>query len=276
MYSARQVAELLDLPVHQVREYARAGVLAARRDDRGAYAFGFQDLVVLRTAMRLVASQGLSHRRVRGTLGKLRHQIARRRSLTEVAIASVGGSVVVQDGPAVWEPDSGQLHFNFAGEPAAAPVAPLPPASERPPTDTGKEVAAHGWYEMAIEREPDHPDDAVACYRRAVTAHPGHVDARVRLAQLLQARRDLDGAIEHYRAALKWAPYHATAAFNLGVALEDQHKLSQAAIAYRHALRCDSHFADAHYNLGRLFERLGDPRRAIQHFQAYRRLAPRA
>ena len=34
----------------------------------------------------------------------------------------------------------------------------------------------------------------------------------------------------------------------------------------------DPSLADAHYNLGRLREQLGDPRGALRHFSAYRRL----
>ncbi|TMQ72346.1 MAG: tetratricopeptide repeat protein, partial [Candidatus Eisenbacteria bacterium] len=72
--------------------------------------------------------------------------------------------------------------------------------------------------------------------------------------------------------ALAARPDDATAAFNLGVALEDQRRPHAAAAAYENALAVDAEYADAHFNLGRLWERLGEPRKALRHLQAFRRL----
>ena len=42
--------------------------------------------------------------------------------------------------------------------------------------------------------------------------------------------------------------------------------------AYREALALDPQLADAHFNLARLHERAGNPKDALRHLLAYRRL----
>ena len=60
--------------------------------------------------------------------------------------------------------------------------------------------------------------------------------------------------------------------FNRAIALEDQGRRAEALAAYNASLRLDPDLADAHYNAARLHEALGDARKAVRHFSAYRRL----
>lgn len=289
MYTTRQVAELLQLSPRQIREYARAGILAPSRTPRG-YQFHFQDLVVLRTAVRLATGDDMSHRRVRRTLGKLRHQLPGERSLTEIGIASVGNGVIVQDGTDVWEPETGQMHLNFAVhldppghatdvEPSAGTVVVTQDASDPSTRDAiplGRaEVIAQGWFELGCEQEAEGDPAARTSYQRAIDLDPGLADARVNLGRLLQADRCLDQAIDQYRAALAAAPYHSTAAFNLGVALQAARRRDEAAEAYAHAIDLDPDLADAHYNLACLHESAGEATAALRHFQIYKKLTGR-
>ena len=62
------------------------------------------------------------------------------------------------------------------------------------------------------------------------------------------------------------------AGFNLGVALEEQGKLREAIGALETTVAVQPGMADAHYNLGRLYELVGDPKAAVRHWSAYRRL----
>ena len=72
--------------------------------------------------------------------------------------------------------------------------------------------------------------------------------------------------------ALARCPPSALLHFNRGVALDHLERLAAAAASYERALSLDPTLADAHYNLARVREELGDPRAALQHFSAYRRL----
>src|SRR5712691_5786332 len=102
-YGSRDVAKLLGLTVAQVRAFARDGFLTPGREPRGDYQFSFQDLVILRTAKALVAAR-IPTRRIRRALRKLKRQLPRGRSLTELRITAEGDRIVVSDGELAWNP----------------------------------------------------------------------------------------------------------------------------------------------------------------------------
>ncbi len=73
-YSVKDVARMFDLSVGQVRSYARSGLVEPRRGSRGEYRFGFQDLVLLRSAKGLL-SRRIPPQRVRQALHRIKEQI---------------------------------------------------------------------------------------------------------------------------------------------------------------------------------------------------------
>src|SRR5512133_1383081 len=103
-YRAQDVARMLGLSVEEVRRFARAGFVAARRGPRNALRFSFQDLVLLRAAAGLVRGR-VPASRVRRALRRLAAQLPEGRSLASVAVSAEGDAVVVRDGRARWHPD---------------------------------------------------------------------------------------------------------------------------------------------------------------------------
>lgn len=272
-YTTREAAELLDLRPSEVRRWARAGVLDPTRGPRSEYRFSFQDLVLLRTA-RGLRDAHVPPRRIRRALQELRRTLPADRSLAAVRIAAEGERVLVRQGETVWEPESGQVHFQFAvAELAreAAPVVRRATAAARAAGDDGPD--AEGWFELGCEAEYADPEEAMDAYRRALEADPDHADARVNLGRLLQEAGALEDAVAQYRRALVASPAHATAAYNLGVALEELDRPDAAREAYEDALRADPALADAHYNLAGLHERRGDEAAALRHLRYYRDLS---
>jgi len=268
-YTATEAARSLGLSVGQIHSWVRAGFLDPRRGPRNEYRFTFQDLVVLRAARDLTAQ--LPARRVKRALRRLREQLPSGRGLAGVRIAVEGDEIVVRDGGAVWQPDSGQALLALDAAAVAAPVAPL----VRPQPAAGAvthESGAEDWFEIGIELESDDSPQARDAYRRALELDPAHFDARVNLGRLLHEAGELKAAEANYRLALRTRPGDATASFNLGVALEDLRRPADAVRAYEQAIATDPTYADAHYNLAQLHERLGHPHNALRHLQTYRAL----
>lgn len=257
---------MLGLTGSQIRSYANKGFLQPERGPRGEMRFGFQDLVILRTAGELSSAQ-IPQRKVQRVLERLREQLPTGRSLAAIRIAADGDRVVVRDGDTVWNPESGQALFEFSVEDLARQAAPF---LHR---ETDHELDAEGWYELACEVEVSDAEEAQQAYERAIALDPNHADAHVNLGRLLHEQKAPAAAEKHYRAALKADPEHDTAAFNLGVALEDRGKLREAAAAYERALVSDPNMADAHYNAALLYERAGNKAAAIRHLKACRNLA---
>src|SRR4051812_26849300 len=104
---------MIGLSPAQIRDFATQGFLEPERGPRGELRFGFRDLIILRTAGELASAQ-IPQRKVKRVLQNLREQLPEGRSLTGIRIAADGDRVVVRDGEAVWNPESGQSLFDFS------------------------------------------------------------------------------------------------------------------------------------------------------------------
>jgi len=262
---------MLGLSPAQIRAYASKGFLDPDRGPRGELLFGFHDLIILRTAGELSAAR-IPQRKVRRVLEALREQLPEGRSLTGVRIAADGERVVVRDGEAVWNPESGQSLFDFPVSDLVAKAAPLILRNAAEARAREHETTAEDWYELACELELSSIEEAKDAYQRALEADPDHSDAHVNLGRLLHEQNAPAAAEQHYRAALEVEPEHETAAFNLGVALEDLGRVEDAMKAYQRALALDPDNADAHYNLAGIYERRGEKQAALRHLKQYRAL----
>ena len=269
-YTTREVAEVLGITAVQVRSFARSGVLEPGRGPAGELRFTFQDIVLLRAARELQA-QNLSAQRIRSALRHLRAQLPEGRPLSAVSIAAAGEQVVVRDKGTVWEPETGQVAFDFSVGELASRVEPFAGRMARERAEA-EELDADGWYDLAWDLEAVSLAEAADAYRRVLAIAPQHFEARLNLGRLLHEAGDVPAAESEYRAALASDPTSALATFNLGVALEDQGRPREAVDAYERAVHLDGALAEAHFNLARLREQQGDPRSALRHLSEYRRL----
>lgn len=262
---------MLGLSTAQIRSYATQGFLTPELAADGELRFGFQDLILLRTAGEL-ASANIPQRKVRRVLERLRDQLPAGRSLTGVRIAADGDRVVVRDGEAVWNPESGQSLFDFAVADIAAKTAPFALRAVEQAREREETLRADDWFDLACELELSSIEEAKEAYERALKLDPRHPDAHVNLGRLLHEQGAPAAAEEHYRKAIAAKPDHDTAWFNLGVALEDLGHVRDATEAYRRAIALDDNNADAHYNLAGLCEKKGDKQAALRHLKTYARL----
>ncbi len=242
---------------------ARAGILSPSRGPRREYRFGFQDLVLLRSARSLLDAS-VPRRRVHRALRLLVRQLPPGRSPSEVRLFAEGSAVVARDGNTAWYLEDGQIILDFAEAQDSAPVSPLSPIGLGG-TD------AEEWYQHGVELEPFDLEGAKHAYQEAVAREPTHAGALVNYGRLIQRDSPAE-AIRYYRAALDADSTHATAAFNLGTALEAEGQIPEAIAAYRQALSINPTQADAHYNLSLLYQHTGHKLAALVHLKRYREL----
>ena len=265
-YDTKEVSELSGLTPAQLRALARDG-LVGRRDGR-QYRFGFQDLVMARTARRLLDG-GVSLGVVRRALTTLSVIAGGDLQTTAIRVRSEGHDVVVEDHGRSFSLDSGQGVLDFSIGTVAENMAPRVIELKTARVD---EVSADEWYDIACDLEASGMvDQARVAYDRALRANPSHPDAHVNTGRLEAVGGNADVAEEHYRAALKIEPGHALAWYNLGVLFEDAKRIQDAIEAYETAIQADVNLADAHYNLARLLEK-SDASGAFRHLSAYKRL----
>ncbi|MGQ0504267.1 MAG: tetratricopeptide repeat protein [Myxococcaceae bacterium] len=260
-YSAKEVAAMLDVPASRLRAFVQAKFLQPAKGQRGELRFTFQDLVLLRTAKGLEDAK-IPSRRIRSALERLKTQLPEGKHLSAVTIWADQTRILVRDGAAHWNPESGQGLFDFqVAELTARPVATLEP--KRPAVD---------FYQVACELELTDPSSAVEAYKFALERQPGNPDAHINLGRLLHEAGDVAAAEAHYREALVLRPDDATAQFNLGIALEDLGQIADAIEAYRKATELEPEAPDAYFNLSRLYEKEGQRAEALRMLRTYRKL----
>ena len=146
-------------------------------------------------------------------------------------------------------------------------------------TDQGRLDEAIGCYRKALSLKPDFADahynlagvlktqgkldEAVACYREAISLNPDFAEAYGDLGTALKAQGKLDEAVESYRKALSFRPDFAETHNNLGNALKDQGQLDQAVECFRQAISLKPDFAGAHNNLGNALKDHGQLDQAV-------------
>lgn len=270
-FTTREAARIVGLSETRLRSWVRSGLISPERGPRRRFNFSFQDLVVLRASKGLVEEE-IPALKVRRVLHALRRQLPPGKELAGLSVYVDGDRVVVWDGRARWQPDSGQFLLNFdtaslLRRSSRRPAMPLP--------RRGLRLSAPQWYDLAAELEATSPDEALAAYRQALALDPTLAAAHVNLGQLVHARANFRDAEMHYREALCIDPDDPVAAFNLGVVLEDTGRPAEAERAYKRALGIDPTFADVYYNLAVFYESRGRKREALRHLSAYKRLTRR-
>jgi len=261
-FTTREVARILDLSDARLRSCLRAALYPAGRG--GPLQFTFQDLLLLKTTKGLLDAQ-VPVARLRKMLHSLKRQLPEDQQLWNVTIYADGRRVIVWDGTAHWQPESGQFLFDF--EPSRM-ARQFPLKQAVPPA----QLTAENWFDLASELEKESPQEAGRAYEEALRLDPTWAAAHINLGRLYQEAKQFHRAEACYRAALRHAPEEALPRFNLGVLLEEMRDSAGAMTAYKEALARDAGFSDAHYNLALLHEAQGNKSEAIRHFRAAQKL----
>lgn len=241
------------------------GFVAPSRGKRNEYRFTFQDLMLLRTAHALQYGK-IPPRKILRALSKLKAMLPRELPLTGLRISAIGADVAVRGRNGQWEADSGQLLMDFEVAPSSGTVAFLERAA--PAADGG----AAAWFERGQALEAADPARAEAAYKQALASTPHLAGAYLNLGAMWCEAGRYAEVVELSERALAHCPGCAIIHFNRAVALDNLERLQEALAGYERSLELEPTLADAHYNIGRLHEQMGDPRRALNHFSAYRRL----
>lgn len=247
-----------------VTSLIRAGFVTPTRGPRNEYRFGFQDVVLLRTALDLRAA-GVSPRRILNALRRLRATLPAELPLSGLRMAAVGDRIAVCERNAAWEAESGQLLLDLANIPQDRGPA-LRAVTPAAPGDAAALLARGAALESAD------PTGAEAAYRLAISIAPDDAAAYVNLGALLCESRRSGEALQVCDEATRHCPGEPFVYFNRAIALEDVGRFTEAVASYEQCLELAPDLADAHFNAARLHEYLGNAQRAVRHLSTYRRL----
>ncbi|MGB6692310.1 MAG: tetratricopeptide repeat protein, partial [Terracidiphilus sp.] len=113
---------------------------------------------------------------------------------------------------------------------------------------------------------------AMELYEEILEIDPAYAAAHINLGTMYFHLRQFDRAEELYRQATAADPSYVLAFFDLGNVLDELQRLDESIAAYRQAIALSPRYPDAHYNLALAYERKGEFRSALRHWQAYIKL----
>lgn len=270
-FGLKDIERTLGLSRHAVRRYVDLGFVKPARTKRGALQFSFQDLIVLRTA-RALSNSEVPATKIRRALQKLRRDLPEEIPLSGLQVTAEGDQVVVREGKARREVDTGQYVLAFDVAMSDGHLALMERRSEAPAKSESNDEADEDWLSEGLALEATDPRAAIDAYRRALKQDPESSAAWINLGRLLHEQGKHAEAQKTYREGLAKCSTAECLYFNLGVLLEDLNQPEVATDMYLRAVELDPDFADAHYNLARLFEQQHKPQHAIRHYANYRRL----
>ncbi len=263
-YGRADVLRILRISSKQLVGWQRAGIVPH------SDVFTFFDLIQLR-AIRDLRAKRVRPAVIRESLVAMQKQVAGMENpLIEASAFSLGSRVAYRHQGRSVEPTTGQFVMDFDG---GGTVLSAKPTSEKiKPIATYGTAAELFTRGVAMEEHPSTHDEAIRAYHQVLDLEPNHAAAHINLGTLYYNRRDFVAAEKHYRLAVEADSRYALAYFDLGNVLDETARVNEAAEAYRTALQLAPTYADAHYNLALAYERLGEPRRALHHWQAYLKL----
>jgi len=271
LLSTSQAARILGVATSRVRELARASGLRRAPDaDGGRYHFTFQDLVVLRSARRLMDG-GLRRARVHRALDRLSAEVGDRRALSELRIFADGAEVAVRDERYSWNVETGQGILDFAPQARKPRTNELEQARSRRAAG-GLLTQAHAELARGIELEDADPAGAAEAYSRALDLDPGLIDAYVNLGRIAHDAGDSREAVRIFELALELSPHDPVLHFCQALALEDAFGPVPAISHYEKVIEIDPDYADAHFNLAGLYRQQGRSVDALRHYRIYKEL----
>jgi tetratricopeptide (TPR) repeat protein len=149
------------------------------------------------------------------------------------------------------------------------PVAMLPPVQTAGTRD--RELQRLFLQAIQAEEQAKRPA-AMEIYRSILEIDPEYTAALINLGTLHYHQKQYARAEELYRRATLADSSYVLAFFDLGNVLDELQRSDESIAAYSHAVGLAPGYADAHYNLALAYERKGERRRALAHWQIYVRL----
>ena len=279
LYTVAMIADVLDVPLAAVRHWLRGGLLEPTRRSGSLAWFDFQQLVVGRRLVRLLAS-GLSLREIDAKLSVLTPGGAAKAAGMAERIVTDGRRLSIRLGNR-WVGAHGQLQFSFYTDglqpidEASAPIQQPIAWSIEASGDADDVNGVAELLDLAADLEAAGEFiEAGEALRAVLQADGPSAKVAFMLAELLYRSGDLTAARERYYAAVELDADHLEARTNLGCVLAElgDHELAMAALDG--VLRQQPDYADAHWHMAGVLVDVGRPADARRHLQAFLAIAP--
>jgi len=267
-FSREATRRLLRLSEKQLRSWERQKLV------RPAAAYGFREMVALRTLIKLRASRVPPQQIRRAVLALVRKLRGVEDPLTELKLYADGKKIRVELEGRAMEAESGQLLLNFNHGELNRLLEFR--AKEDPRAEHDTRVEAERWFQRGLDMEAAGAParDVIEAYQKAVEIDPNSAGALVNLGTIYFNSRNLTQAERYYRSATEVDPEYALAHFDLANLYDERGDRVHALEHYLAAIRISPNYADAHYNVALLYQSANQPMKAVSHWTTYVKLDP--
>ena len=274
-YSRQDVLRILQISSRQLQGWERAGIVAQQQT------YTFQDLGQLRT-LRILREEDVSAASIRHSIAAMRAVAGMANPMLEACLVRTGTRLAFRHNGAIVDPIRRQLLFDFErlerldrldrmdhmDRPSAgSELYPLRRPGAANPRGMQERFLAAVQAEEVGEKQR-----AIALYEEILELDPEYAAAYINLGTIQFHLRQYGRAEELYRRATEADPAYVLAFFDLGNVLDELERPDESIAAYRQAVALAPRYADAHYNLALAYERKGQCRPALRHWQSYVKL----
>ena len=268
-YSRQDVLRILQISSHQLQGWERAELIPQRQT------YTFQDLGQLRI-LRALREEDVSAASIRHSIMAMKAVAGMANPLLEACLIRTGTRLAFRHRGAMVDPIRRQLLFDFERVDRADRIDPSSAGFDLYPLRRPGVVAPSGVQDRFLAavqaEEASEKERAIALYEEILELDPEFAAAYINLGTILFHQRNYELAEELYRRATVADPAYVLAYFDLGNVLDELQRLDESIAAYRQAVALAPRYADAHYNLALAFERKGQRRQALRHWQSYIRI----
>jgi tetratricopeptide (TPR) repeat protein len=261
-FSRQDVLRILQITSRQLLGWERAGLIAQRE------IYTFQDLGQLRT-LRSLREEDVSAASIRHSVAAMQAVAGMSNPLQEASLVRTGARLAFRCDGGVVDPIRRQLLFDFERVERQQGTAAVR-ALRRVQDDL------RGVQELFIAavqaEESGEKHRAISLYEEMLLVDPDYAPGYINLGTIHFHLRQFVRAEELYRQATEKDPGYVLAFFDLGNVLDELERPDESIAAYQRAVLLAPRYADAHYNLALAFERKGERRAALRHWQAYVKL----
>lgn len=264
IYHRQDVLRIFEISSRQLQAWERAGLIPQKE------VYSFQDLGQLRTLSTLRA-ESVPAASIRESILAMKAVSGMANPLQEARVVRRGTRLIFQHQGEVVDPVRRQLLFDFegGGQPALAVAS---AALLRLPGPAHTDGIQERFQDAVQAEEAGEKQRAISLYEEILEIDPHYAAAAINLGTIYFHMRQYRRAEELYREATAADPSYVLAYFDLGNVLDELGRLSESIVAYLKAVTLAPRYADAHYNLALAYERTGQGRLALRHWQAYIKL----
>jgi len=265
-YSRQDVLRISQISCHQLQGWERAGLIPPQQT------YTFQDLGQLRT-LRALRQDAVPAASIRHSIIAMKAVAGMENPLLEACLVRTGTRLAFRHCGSMVDPIRRQLLFDFERlDRVGRPSAGFEPSPLRRPCGVRPRGVQDRFLAAVQAEEAGEKNRAIEIYEEILKVDPGYAAAYINLGTILFHQRNFSTAEELYRRATEVDPAYVLAFFDLGNVLDELQRPDESIAAYRQAVALSPRYADAHYNLALAFERKGERRKALRHWQAYIKL----